>query len=698
MWSANNKSPVLSQDSNHPAGETITPVAPLVSVIIPALNEEGIIDRLLTDLILTATPEIEIIVADSCSTDNTPTIVEALARAHPTLVKLVRAPIKGVSLARNLGAAAAGGRYLVFLDADARITSSALLHGVAEMEQRNLVSAALRFISGSEFWGDQLIAKSFNLTMGMLQYVAPTAPGSAGYLIRRDAHKLYGGFNESMHFGEDIEYLRRVSQGARFRFLKQDRIMLDMRRFQNEGRFKVLWKLCYGTLVQMVNPVIAKVPFGYETGHHLSEHNKSSAAQTNQPAEIPPRVLASAYKVIGRRRRLIPAEIASTRHLRKRPDGQVDMVTVLRERGDQITPYCLDDRRRCLILVETPKSVDLLTVDPFFYEAQRDHATQVYAVAYSDVARLANVILPAAQAPNPVFLHSTGRCGSTLLSQLLATTGNVQSVSEPDFYSQTVVLSRLADGRRDQELRTLMDGCTRLLCYNLRCKDPSATLPLIKLRSWCIFTAALFEPLSGRWRNLFLHRDPMPTINSFLNVYFSQRVYGLWRYWKLDKLLLSSLGALPYAAKALGATVPLFNHSDFRRAGRASAAGYFALQWMSHMGAAAKLQNQRNGFFSMLIRYEDALAHPLDQLRSLLSALGENTDQLPSTEELSAVLSRNSQAGSRMQSKGEYLLSGQDEIRVGELLKCHPITLKERLRSTTPPNKEAPAHAKASPI
>ena len=404
-----------------------------------------------------------------------------------------------------------------------------------------------------------------------------------------------------------------------------------------------------------------------------------SAAKRNQLAETQHPVLASAYEVVGRRRRLMPAEIASTRHLRKRPDGQVDMVAVLRDRGDQITPYCLDDRQHQLILVETPKSVDLLTVDPFFYEAQRDHATRVYTVAYNDVAKLADAILPADQAPNPVFLHSTGRCGSTLLSQLLATTGSIQSVSEPDFYSQTVLLSQLAGGRRDQELRSLMDGCTRLLCYSLRRQNPLATLPLIKLRSWCIFAVTLFEPLSGRWRNLFLHRDPIPTINSFLNAFFSYRQYRLLRRLKLDRLALSALGTLRYATQVIGAMVPLFNHPDFRRAGRASIARYFTLQWMSHIDAAAKLQSQRNHFFSMLIRYEDMLAHPLDQLRKLLSSLGENTHHLPGAEklleELSAVLSRNSQAGSRMQSKGEYLLSAEDEAQVSELLKCHPTTL-----------------------
>ncbi len=646
---------------------TGSPGTPRLSVIIPTLNEEGVVDRLLGELIQGATPEIEIIVADSCSTDGTPAIVEALAHAHPDLIRLARSPARGVSLARNTGAKLARGRYLAFLDADARISVETLLKGVTEMEQRGLVTAAFRFISGSDFWGDRLIASLFNLSMGFLQYVAPTAPGSAGYLIQCDAHDRHGGFNETMHFGEDVEYLRRVSQGAKFRLFKQGRIVLDMRRFQEEGRLFLLWKMFYGTLAQIITPVVEKLPFEYKNGHPLPV--RTAPAHEARPQ---PRILASSYDIIGRRPRLIPAEMASPGHLFKRPCGQTDMIRLLRERGDQITPYCLDDRRRCLLLLETPKPIDLLTANPFFYEAQRDHAIRIHAVAYSDLERLTDIILPADQAPAPVFLHSTGRCGSTLLSQLLGITGNFQSVSEPDFYSQAVILSRLADGQRDQELRRLMDGCTRLLSHHLYCRDAKATRPLIKLRSWCLFAAPLFEPLSGRWHNIFLYRDPLPTINSFLNAYFSKRQYHIWRRWRLDSLLLSTLGALPFASKTLGATVPLFNHAEFRRDGRKSATGYFTLQWLSHMAESTRLQ-QRNAFFSALIRYEELLDKPFAQVHNLLSSIGESAQVLPQEEALAAVLARNSQQGSRMQSKGEYLLSSEDEQTAQVLLQRCPI-------------------------
>lgn len=643
------------------------PTSPLLSIVVPALNEAGVIDRLLYELLDEHSAEIEIIVADSGSTDGTAAIVEAFTHSHPQLIKLVRAPRRGVSLARNTGAAAARGAYLAFLDADARISTETLLQGVRQMQQRRLRTAALYVISNSDCWSDRLITGLFNMAMAGLQYLAPTAPGSSAYLVHRSAHEQAGGFNEALYFGEDVEYLRRVSRGGRFRMLKQGRIMLDMRRFHREGRMQVLGKMAYGTVAQLIKPELAKPPFEYSPDHSAGDTGRV------RPGRMSPRILAESYAVTGRRFRVIPAEPASAGHFFKRPIGHADLVELMQERGARITPYCLDDRRRRLLLVEVEEHVDLLTADPFFYEAQRDHAVRMHAVAYSDVARLADTLLPADAAPSPVFLHSTGRCGSTLLSQMLAATGALQSVSEPDFYSQATILSRLSGGRRDAQLRRLMDGCTRLLCHALRCRDPAAGRPLIKLRSWCLPAAPLFEPLSGRWHNMFLYRDPLPTINSFLNAYFSAQQYHLWRRWQLDRLLLSALGALPVTRNALGATVPLFNDPQFRKAGRRGAAQYFTLQWLSHMQDSVRLQQQRPGFFSARIRYEDLVQRPADCLGGLMAMLGRTMPALP--DDLCAdLLARNSQKGSRMQSKGEQLLSAEIEQAVRALLISHPVS------------------------
>jgi glycosyltransferase involved in cell wall biosynthesis len=90
----------------------------LVSVIIPVLNGASVIENQLEALRRqTYSGEWEVVVADNGSTDRTREVVEGWADRVP--VRLVDATgQKGVSHARNAGAAAARGEFLTFCDAD----------------------------------------------------------------------------------------------------------------------------------------------------------------------------------------------------------------------------------------------------------------------------------------------------------------------------------------------------------------------------------------------------------------------------------------------------------------------------------------------------------------------------------------------------------------------------------------------------
>lgn len=83
-----------------------------VSVIIPAFNEEATIGRCLRSLQQQTLKDQEIIVIDDGSTDKTRKIV----RQFP--VKLLKQSHLGPGRARNLGARAARGEILIFVDAD----------------------------------------------------------------------------------------------------------------------------------------------------------------------------------------------------------------------------------------------------------------------------------------------------------------------------------------------------------------------------------------------------------------------------------------------------------------------------------------------------------------------------------------------------------------------------------------------------
>ena len=95
---------------------------PLISLIIPARNEAGNIDRLLGTVRATSYVPVEIIVVDDRSTDDTARLIDAHASADPRVKRISGDPLPpgwfGKPWACVQGARAARGELLAFTDAD----------------------------------------------------------------------------------------------------------------------------------------------------------------------------------------------------------------------------------------------------------------------------------------------------------------------------------------------------------------------------------------------------------------------------------------------------------------------------------------------------------------------------------------------------------------------------------------------------
>src|ERR1039458_9466859 len=111
-----------------------------ISVIVPAFNEEKLLGASLAEIQTAAAAftrlgwEFELVVCDNNSTDRTAEIARAAG------AKVVFEPVNQISRARNAGAAAATGDWLVFVDADSR-PSEALIREVAgEIQSGNCLA------------------------------------------------------------------------------------------------------------------------------------------------------------------------------------------------------------------------------------------------------------------------------------------------------------------------------------------------------------------------------------------------------------------------------------------------------------------------------------------------------------------------------------------------------------------------------
>ena len=121
---------------------------PVVSVIVPARNEEACLATCLESLVSQSGIDYEIIVVDDASTDRTAEIahsfttathVGAGALAHPPIRILTAPPPPdnwtGQNNAKSAGAKIARGKWLLFTDADTAHKAGSLARAVAEADQ-----------------------------------------------------------------------------------------------------------------------------------------------------------------------------------------------------------------------------------------------------------------------------------------------------------------------------------------------------------------------------------------------------------------------------------------------------------------------------------------------------------------------------------------------------------------------------------
>jgi glycosyltransferase involved in cell wall biosynthesis len=88
---------------------------PKVSIVTPLYNKADYVRRTVDSVLAQTMADWELLVVDNLSTDDGPARVRAL---NDPRVQLLRCERKGVSATRNTGLEAAGGEWLVFLDAD----------------------------------------------------------------------------------------------------------------------------------------------------------------------------------------------------------------------------------------------------------------------------------------------------------------------------------------------------------------------------------------------------------------------------------------------------------------------------------------------------------------------------------------------------------------------------------------------------
>ena len=178
-----------------------------ISIVVPAFNEERLLGQSLARIKSAANVfplrgwEIELIVCDNNSTDRT---VE-IARAAGALV--VFEPFNQIARARNRGAAAASGDWLIFVDADSH-PNAELFADVAEQIQSGRCLAGGSTVRMDEKY---LMVEFLTLLWNCSSRMGCLLAGSFIF-VEAAAFRKIGGFSDKLFAGEELDLSRRLKQ------------------------------------------------------------------------------------------------------------------------------------------------------------------------------------------------------------------------------------------------------------------------------------------------------------------------------------------------------------------------------------------------------------------------------------------------------------------------------------------------------
>lgn len=185
---------------------------PLVSVVIPSYNRAHSISETLESVFSQTYPNVEILVVDDGSTDNTRAVIESID--NPAL-KYIYQENKGASGARNTGIDNSSGEYIAFLDSDDLWLPSKLEEQVAFMEKNNECALVLcecdihdngKFIENSSFAKRYPNNKDF--FESFLKHMVITC---SIMFFRKDMLNRIGYFDEDLKTAEDKDLVLRTA-------------------------------------------------------------------------------------------------------------------------------------------------------------------------------------------------------------------------------------------------------------------------------------------------------------------------------------------------------------------------------------------------------------------------------------------------------------------------------------------------------
>ena len=201
---------------------------PLVSVVIPTYNRASVICRTIDNVLDQTYPNIEIIIVDDGSVDNT----QEELQKYRNRIRVIRQANAGPSAARNRGIEAALGEFVALQDSDDLWLPTKLERQVSLFQRAGssvpccLCDTTLRYTKGPEITAFQLAWLFPRDEEGIWTNVASVLATRFVFfcqtaMIRRDVLERIGGFDETpLKYHEDYELPLRLALEGPWAFIR----------------------------------------------------------------------------------------------------------------------------------------------------------------------------------------------------------------------------------------------------------------------------------------------------------------------------------------------------------------------------------------------------------------------------------------------------------------------------------------------
>jgi glycosyltransferase involved in cell wall biosynthesis len=181
-----------------------------VSIIIPAHNEERHIEKCLESLLAQDYQDIEIIIVDNGSSDNTPKIVERYVERFGDKVRLLRMRRNlGPGGGRNVGASSATGDILVFVDADMVFPHDYITKLIRPIQR----GEALLTTHANEYVAN--IENPWVKIQGQTVRSTGKRMGEVFRAVKKEFFINHGGFDPDLHYHDDRTFFYKTGTKAK---------------------------------------------------------------------------------------------------------------------------------------------------------------------------------------------------------------------------------------------------------------------------------------------------------------------------------------------------------------------------------------------------------------------------------------------------------------------------------------------------